>query len=446
MTTSAVARGSVASAAPTAEDFEAFLSSRSEPDWLLELRQKCWQAFSALDFPSRREEEWRRTDFRAFKLERFPLPLRAPENASPPPALLAQGVELAGRTTAIDSHIVAAELDASLAAKGVLFGSLDELVRQHGDRIRPHLLTRAVDPTVDKFAALHGACWSGGTLLYVPKGVKIEQPLHVLSALSAGGVDFGHTLVVLEEGAEATLLAETASNDSQSPPAPGLHCGAIELLVGRGAKLRYVNLQNWGAGVWHFAHNQAVIEANGRLQWTIGALGARMAKVNQHVRLAGAGALAQVNGAMFTEGRQHLSYHTLQHHTAPNCKSDLLYKGALQDESRLVWRGMIKVAPDAQKTDGYQRNDNLILAECARADSIPGLEIQADDVRCTHGSTTSRVDDAQVFYARCRGFTRKEAVRMIVTGFFQQVFDRITIESVRDALADAIGRRVREYD
>jgi Fe-S cluster assembly protein SufD len=149
---------------------------------------------------------------------------------------------------------------------------------------------------------------------------------------------------------------------------------------------------------------------------------------------------------MFTEGKQHLSYHTLQQHSAPHCTSDLLYKGALQDKSRLVWRGMINVSRDAQKTDGYQRNDNLILSENARADSIPGLEILADDVKCSHGATAGRVDDEQVFYARCRGMTRKEAVRMIVAGFFQQVFDRITIDSVRQSLGEAIGRRVREFN
>jgi Fe-S cluster assembly protein SufD len=171
-----------------------------------------------------------------------------------------------------------------------------------------------------------------------------------------------------------------------------------------------------------------------------------LAKVNQHVGLIGAGANAQVNGVMFSEGRQHLCYHTLQHHEAPDCQSDLLYKGALQDDSRIVWRGMIKVDPAAQKTDGYQRNDNLILNPQARADSIPGLEIEADDVRCTHGATTGRVDDEQIFYCQSRGLTRKEAVRMIVAGFFQQVTDRITIESVRTALAKAVARRVREYE
>jgi len=323
----------------------------------------------------------------------------------------------------------------------VIFGSLDELVARHGDRIRSRL-SSAIDPRQDKFSALHEACWSGGALLYVPPGVVMGQPLHILSAIAGGGVDFGRTLVILDEGAEATVLSETAGGGDAS----GLHCGAIELFVGPSAKLRYVNLQNWGTGVWHFAQQRAIVDRNGALQWTIGALGSRLAQVQQHVELVGEGAQAQVNGVMFTEGKQHLTYNTLQHHRAPRCRSDLLYKGALQDRSRLVWRGMIKVDKDAQKTDGYQRNDNLMLSEHARADSIPGLEIQADDVRCTHGATAGRVDDEQVFYARCRGLTRKEAIRMIVAGFFQQVFDRIPIESVREALGEAIGRRIREYD
>ena len=175
-------------------------------------------------------------------------------------------------------------------------------------------------------------------------------------------------------------------------------------------------------------------------------MGSRLAKVNQHVALDGIGANCQVNGVMFTEGKQHLSYHTLQHHVQPNCTSDFLYKSALQDTSRTVWRGMIKVDQRAQKTDGYQRNDNLLLSRKARADSIPGLEIEADDVRCTHGSTSGRVDEELIFYAQCRGYTRQEAIRMIVAGFFQQIFDRVTIESVRVALGKAIARRVRDYE
>ncbi|REK27619.1 MAG: Fe-S cluster assembly protein SufD [Planctomycetota bacterium] len=425
--------------------FDAFLAARDEPAWLSDLRRAAWEKFLELPMPSRQDEEWMRTDIRLFRLDRFGFPAEAEASQldQAEEGLLRQGVEVGGHTVAVDSRPLASELSDRLREQGVLFGALDELVREHGDLLRPHLLARAVDPFQDKFAALHAACWSGGTLLYVPRGVEVEEPLHQLSLLSAGGVELGHTLVVLEEGASATLLAESASLD---PEAAGLHCGAIELLVGPRATLRYVNLQNWGTGVWHFAHQKALVDQDANLQWTIGVLGSRLAKVNQHVALVGTGARAQVNGVMFSEGRQHLSYHTLQHHEAPHCTSDLLYKGALQDDSRIVWRGMIKVDPGAQKTDGYQRNDSLILNREARADSIPGLEIEADDVRCTHGATTGRVDDEQIFYCRTRGMTRNEAVRMIVAGFFQQVSDRIPIESVRVALGEAIARRIREYE
>lgn len=424
----------------TSAAFDAFLAGRQEPVWTTELRRRAWETFERLEAPSRREEEWMRTDIRLFRLDRFALPGDLPPGAAAPPALLTHGVDLAGHAVALNSRPLASQLDDDLARRGVLFGSLDSLVAEHGDLLQPHLF-RVVNPNADKFAALHAACWSGGMLLYVPRGVRIEKPLHMLSAVAGGGVDLGHALIVLEEGAEATVLAETAGDDTAN-----LHLGAIEVVVGKGAKLRYVNLQNWGAGTWHFAHQRGTVERDGALQWTIGALGSRLAKVNQHVALVGEGADVQVNGVMFTEGKQHLSYHTLQHHQAPHCHSDLLYKGALQDHSQLVWRGMIKVDPDAQKTNAYQRDDNLMLSEHARADSIPGLEIEADDVICTHGATAGRVDDSQIFYARCRGLTRNEAVRMIVAGFFQQVFDRITIESVRDALGEAIGRRIREYD
>jgi Fe-S cluster assembly protein SufD len=424
----------------TRDAFDAFVSSRHEPNWLTDLRSKAWEAFEAMELPSRREEEWMRTDIRLFKLDRFGMPGDLVPGLSVPLALLTEGVDLAGRTVSLNSRPVDQSFDPDLAKKGVLFGNLDEMLAEHADLMRPHLL-RIVNSRADKFAALHAACFAGGALVYVPRGVRVEKPFHMLSGLAAGGVDLTHALIVLDEGAEATVLAETAGDDQAS-----LHCGSIEIVVGSGAKLRYVNLQNWGVGTWHFAHQRAVVHRDGALQWTIGALGSRLAKVNQHVVLAGEGAETQVNGVMFTEGKQHLSYHTLQHHRAAHCRSDLLYKGALQDHSHLVWRGMIKVDPDAQKTNGYQRDDNLILSESARADSIPGLEIEADDVICTHGATAGRVDDQQIFYARCRGLTRNEAVRMIVAGFFQQVFDRITIESVREALGHAIGRRIREYD
>ncbi|HVT28975.1 MAG TPA: Fe-S cluster assembly protein SufD, partial [Lacipirellulaceae bacterium] len=400
--------------------FDAFLAAREEPGWLTDMRRAAWRRFQELPMPSVREEEWMRTDIRLFKLERFGFPeLGGAASVSAndlPHALLAAGVELGGHVTSLDSRPATSALADTWAKRGVLFGSLDALVVEHGDLLRPYFERKVVDPNKDKFSALHAATWCGGTVLYVPKGVRIDEPLHSLSALSNGGVDFGKTLVILDEGAEATMLSETGSTSADGG---GLHCGSIELIVEQGARLRYVNLQNWGHEVWHFAHQKAQVEREGRLQWTIGALGARLAKVNQHVAMIGPDAEVQVNGVMFTEGRQHLSYNTHQHHRAPYCKSDLLYKAALQDRSRTVWRGMIKVDRGAQRTDGYQRNDNLMLSRDARADSIPGLEIEADDVRCTHGSTSGRVDEEQLFYAMTRGYTRREAVRMIVTGFFQ---------------------------
>jgi Fe-S cluster assembly protein SufD len=432
----------IASTGFTQQAFDAFLAARDEPGWLTSLRKQAWQRFLDLPTPSNRDEEWMRTDIRLFKFDRYQVPDPAPhENPEYPHALLAAGVELGGRTVSVDSRSVLSELSPELGKKGVLFGSLGQLVSEHGDLLRPFFERQVVDPFKDKFSALNAACWSGGPLLYVPKGVRIDEPLHTLSALAEGGSDLNKILVILEPGAEATLLSETASIDANGG---GLHCGSIELIVEQGALLRYVNLQNWGHEVWHFAHQKAHVGREGRLQWTIGALGAKLAKVNQHVAMVGPDAEVQVNGVMFTEGRQHLSYNTHQHHMAPYCRSDLLYKAALQDRSRTVWRGMIKVDKVAQRTDAYQRNDNLMLSRDARADSIPGLEIEADDVRCTHGSTSGRVDEGQVFYAMARGYTRREAVRMIVAGFFQQVFDRITIESVREALGESIGRRVSD--
>ncbi len=418
--------------------------TRCEPDWLTDLRFNAWKTFEQTPLPDPKAENWRRTDLRLFRFDRFQLAAPGTSLQSPPlpEPLLAEGVSLAGQVCSRDGRAVSSRLGDRWASQGVVFESLDRATVERQTLVRPYITHRIVDPKADKFAALHAACWAGGSLLYVPRGVVVDEPLHVLSALSEGGTDFGRTIVVLEEGAEATLLTETASDTRDGS---GLHSGAIEIHVGPRARLRFVNLQNWGTGVWHFGHQKALVGQGAELQWTAGALGARLAQVEQQVVLAGRGSDAQVNGVMFTEGKQHLVYNTHQYHQQRECHSDLLYKGALQDKSRIVWRGMIKVDRDAQKTDGYQRNDTLVLSDHARADSIPGLEIEADDVRCSHGATAGRVDDEQIFYAQNRGLTRKEAIRMVVTGFFQQVFDRITIESVREALGEAIRRRVRDF-
>ena len=443
---------------------EKSITSQAAPGWVNDLRRAALERLESLALPDRRTENWMRTDLRLFKPKAWGPRSRPPADAAMPSGLLAEFLDaatattgesffeadiaagsgrtpLAGRMLSLDGHIVREELDPRLAAQGVLFGSADRLLAEHRDLFEQHWFS-VIDSQCDWFAALHAAFHEASTVLYVPPGVRIAEPLHVLSALGDNGVDTSHVLVVLGDRAEATVLTETAGGGSAGSGS-GLHCGGTEIVVGRHAFLRMVNLQNWGTGVWHFARQKAVVHENGRLQWTLGALGSRLSQVAQDVALVGRNAVGQVNGVMFTEGRQHLVYNTLQHHEAPSCRSDLLYKGALQDRSRLVWRGMIKVDKAAQKTDGYQRNDNLMLSDEARADSIPGLEIEADDVRCTHGATSGRVDAEQIFYAQARGLSADEAARLVVAGFFQQVFDRITIPQVREALARAIGSRIR---
>jgi len=301
-------------------------------------------------------------------------------------------------------------------------------------------MRRAVRCDADRIAAWHGSFWTGGTVLYVPRNVEIAEPLYsLIGHASDGAADFTHTLVILEEGASATFLEETSSSSATTA---GLHVGAVELLLAPGSNLRYVQLQNWNDKVWHFAHQAGRVERDASLQWTVAGLGSKLAHIHQEVFLDGKGASAQVNGVTFATEKQLLSYYTQQTHNAPHTTSDLLYKDVVRDRARCVWRGMIKVAKDAQKTDGYQRNDGLLMSDKCRVDAIPGLEIEADDVRCTHGATAGRVDEEQLFYGMCRGLTRTEAMHMIVEGFFQRVYDRIPVEIVRETLSQAVERKL----
>jgi Fe-S cluster assembly protein SufD len=423
--------------------FEAFLKGRDEPSWLRQRRREAFATFQASPWPSSRDEEWRRTDIRSFKLDSFAPPglqgRSAEDFAAIEPVWDTLGANYGAGIAQVNGGVVRPADPARLG--GAVFVDLERAVKDHPGLLERYLLTEAVTPSADAFAALHAAFWTGGTLLYVPKGVQVEAPLFSLVGLArAGRVDMDHTLIVLEEGSEATLVRETAGRDRGN--APGLHVGAVEIFVGRGAKLRFVNVQNWDLDTWNFSRERALVGPDAALQWTVGALGSRLSKVNQEVALAGEGSRAQVNGVMFTTGRQHLAYFTRQDHQAPHTSSDLLYKAGLKERSRVVWKGMIRVEKDAQRTDAYQKNDNLILSETARADSIPGLEIEANDVRCTHGATAGRVDEEMIFYAQSRGVARAEAIRLVVEGFFANVYDRITLEPVRETLRQAVAARL----
>ncbi len=418
--------------------FEEFLQSRDEPDWVTARRRDAFEIFQDQLADDLEPEEWKRVEMRAFRPDRFWLGTSV--SAGEFTTLMQDRAEFGGSVVHVDGGCQSFSLSDELKKKGVLFGDLATIIREHGETLRPYFSSRAVLPGTDRFSAWHAAFWTGGAVLYVPRGVTIDEPLYSLIALSEDGAsDLSHTLVILEDNAEATLLEETSS---ASKNAAGLHIGAVELLVGKEARLRYVQLQNWNQKTWHIAHQCGRVESSGSLQWTVGGLGAKLAHVHQDVHLDGRGAEAEVNGVTFATERQFLSYYTQQCHNAADTRSDLLYKDVLRDKSRVVWRGMIKVEKEAQQTDGYQRNDSLLLTSTARCDAIPGLEIEADDVRCTHGATAGRVDVDQVFYAMCRGLSEHEAMHMIVQGFLQTVTDRIPVELVRETLDAAVEKKL----
>ena len=245
--------------------------------------------------------------------------------------------------------------------------------------------------------------------------------------------------MIAEQGSRFSLIEEYASS---APDLAAYTNAAVELFVEQGAKLEYVSLQNLSRETWHFATHHARVERDAELDWVAGGFGSKKGKIRIQNDLAGPGATSRVTGAYFADGSQHLDYDTFQEHIAPNTTSDFAFKGALRDQSTAVWRGMIRVEKDAQKTNAYQENRNLLLSPKAHADSIPGLEILANDVRCTHGATVGQVDRGQLFYLMARGLTRPEAERLIVRGFFSDVLDRIELEPVREALGEALEARI----
>lgn len=417
------------------EVFEQFLATRNEPSWITDARRVAFETYQNLLQEDLDPEEFKRVDLRVFNAAKF-RPSNEDVDTSAIDTLLSNKTEFGGAISHVNGHCTQSSVSDEIKEQGVLFGELQTLLSSHRELLEPYFMKQAVRPDSDRFSAWHAAFWTGGTLLYVPRNVEVALPLHSLIAHSRNGVaEFSHTLIILEDGARATLLEETSS---ASESIAGLHVGCVELIVGRNANLRYVQLQNWNQNSWHFAHQAGVVGSNASLQWTVVGLGSKLSHIHQDINLNGRAATAEVNGVTFASDRQKISYYTQQHHKAQGTHSDLLYKEVLRDDARVIWRGMIKVDPAAQQTDGYQRSDALMLSDDARCDSIPGLEIEADDVRCTHGATTGRVDQDQIFYCMSRGISRKEAMHMIVEGFFQQVYDRIPVEIVRETLSRTV--------
>lgn len=425
------------------EAVEQLSAALNEPAWMKEFRLRAWEVFANTPMPTTQDEPWRRTDLRRLNLAQI-----GPSVDGKGPAANVQVPEYLGRQLTedkaggvmvqVDGATVQYELSDELQEQGVIFCDMHTAVREHPDLVKKYFMTDIVQVDEGKFAALHGAFWRGGTFLYVPKNVKAVAPLH--SALwSAQGKTYTHTLFVLEEGAEAVFIDEYASETGDEQ---ALHNGVVELRAGDNANLVYVSLQDFGTNTWQFTHERARAGRDAKVDWVTSIMGTRLTKSFQTAELDEPGGWARMSGLFFSNGRQHFDLDTQQNHNAADTVSDLLYKGALKENSRSVWQGMIKALPGAQRIDGFQANRNLVLERSARADSIPGLEIEADDVRCTHASTIGQLDEAEIFYLMSRGISRPRAVRMVVQGFFAPVMDRIPVEGVRERIANRILEKV----
>jgi Fe-S cluster assembly protein SufD len=387
-------------------------------------RAELLERYRALPLPTTADEAWRFTDLTGFDPDAF---VSNGHVRGQTPSMAAETmleIDVAGLATVGEGGV-----EIERAPEGITFEPL-------GRHQRLHELVGADE----KFAAHNAAMWAHGLLVHVPRGVTLEAPLYVRIGNSIDdGSLFWRLLVVAEAESSFTLIEEYSS---ASPELSAYSNAAVELFVEQAAKLEYVSLQNLSRETWHFASHHARVGRDGELDWVTGGFGSKKGKIRIQNDLAGPGATSRVTGAYFADGTQHLDYDTFQEHIAPHTTSDFAFKGALRDTSTAVWRGMIRVEKDAQKTNAYQENRNLMLSPKAHADSIPGLEILANDVRCTHGATLGQVDREQLFYLMARGLSRAEAERLIVRGFFQDILDRIELQPVREALGAALEARI----
>jgi Fe-S cluster assembly protein SufD len=400
--------------------------------WLDERRGEARAAFETTPLPTLKDENWRYTSLRGIDFDAF-APVEGAVDSERATTILGD-LETSGELVQRGQDVISVRLDDDLRSAGVVLSSLDAAVEEHGELVDRHL--GSVLDLRDRFIAENSATWSGGAFVYVPAGVAVGLPLRlVVENPVAHARTVWRTLVVVEAGARVTLLEE------QAPGEPGYLNGALELVLGDGATVDLVQTQELNHESYHFTAARAEIARDATLNWFSLGLGGKLGKARQEARLSGPGSTVRATGIYALGERQHLDLDTSQEHAAPNAVSDLAYKGALRGHARSVWRGIIKVDKGAQGTDAFQENRNLLLSGHAHADSIPGLQILANDVRCTHAATVSRVDKELLFFLMARGFERSEAELMLVTAFYADALSRIENLAVRERFSAALALR-----
>ena len=432
--------------------------SAEEPSWLQERRAEAWSSYERTPMPTTRLEEWRYTNLRKLlKLDRLAFDAVAPGTAAltgftfdlgaAPSALrvaMEADREASGHVVELDGRVVHVDLDAELEAKGVVLTSLRRAVVEHADLLETHLATEALPASRGKFQALNAALWTDGIFLHVPRGVKLELPVRVTRYLTdevSGSALFNRTLILADPGSQVSFVDESLSVDF---PDPTFFSSAVEVMARDGAQVQYVSLQRMGRGVFHLQQQRTLAGRDSTLDTLNVSLGASVARTDLNAQLLGPGANSDMLGLSFGEQGQHFDHNTSQDHVAPHAKSDLLYKGALDGNARSVFRGIIKVHKGAQQTDAYQTNRNLLLSEHARADSLPNLEIEADDVKCSHGATVGQLDLDHLFYLMSRGLSRTQAERLVVLGFLGEVLSRLPLGGVVEKVTRIIEERLQQ--
>ena len=407
-----------------------------EPEWLRARRLDAFGVFEGMSLPdTRRNEDWKQVDLKALNLEAY-APFQQPNGVAPAGALENVGATLyqQGTTPAV------ASLAPGLTQRGVILMPLAAAASAYPELVQRYLFS-AVKPERDKFAALHAALFSGGTFLYVPEGVTVEQPMvSQFWSAGSGAAVLPHSLVIAGRGSRFQYVDEflSSSRDETS-----LASGSSEIFLEEGANVGYVALQQWGIQTWQFANQRFHLGRDAHLQMVDVALGARMARLRVEAMLEGPGSSADLKGLFFGTGDQAFDFRTLQDHIAPHTTSDLLFKGALRDRAKSVYVGVVRVEAAARGSSSNQANRNLLLSEKAKATSEPILEILNNDIlRCSHGATVGPVDPEHLFYLESRGIPRPIAERMLVQGFLGEVLDRLPVAQVRDAVDQELSARI----
>jgi len=409
------------------------------PSWLEQRKLADQKTFDKLPMPdSTSMEDWRRTDVSHIDPHAYEPAAGDADGGMELRSSWERSGEGGALVTQQGGTSTVANMPEVFAEQGVIVSSLETAAREHPELVQKYLDHEVVPAAAGKFAALNAAFWRGGVFVHVPKGVTAKLPVWAAQSAAASAASqsvLPRSLVVVDEGASLIYTDEYASAAATGDV---LSSAVTEVILGDGATIQYLVLEQWDNQVDHFAYHRVHLGKDCHAELVVAATGSRLAKVYMDVAMMGAGSTARISGLIIGDGKQHFDFQSLQDHFAPNCMSDLLVKGALRDEAVSVYSGLIKIRKDAQHSDAYQANRSLILSPKAKADSIPKLEIEANDVRCTHGATMGQVDADQLFYLQSRGFSLEEAQNTLVHGFFQPVIDRIALDQVRQQIHEAI--------